>query len=217
MKVVSIGLVYLSAAMTFVLAGCAKEPEVILPEMEPPTVVLETNKGRIVIELDPIRAPNTTDYVARHVRAGFYDGLAFHRVIPQSIVQTGRMTVERKIRRSMTQPIESEADNGLKNRRGSVALARAAGRPHSGNTQLFINLVDNDVLNFTNKQTDRGWGYTVFGRVVAGMRVVDAIGRVKTVESGSREFWPLEPIVIDTSYMMKIDPPADSTTKESGL
>lgn len=217
MRVVSIGLVHLSAAMALVLAGCAGEREVMLPEKEPPTVVLETNKGRIVIELDPARAPNTTDYVVRHVRAGFYNGLAFHRVIPRSIVQTGRMTGERKIRRTMSQPIESEADNGLKNRRGWVALARAAGRPHSGNTQFFINLVDNDVLNFTNKVTDRGWGYTVFGRVVEGMRVADAIGRIRTAESGSREFWPLEPIVIDTSYMMKIDPPGDSTATESDL
>ena len=216
-RVVSIGLVHLSAATALVLAGCAKEPEVVLPEKEPPTLVLETNKGRIVIEFDPTRAPNTTEFVVRHVRAGFYNGLAFHRVIPQSIVQTGRMTAERLIRRTQAQPFESEADNGLRHRRGTVGLGRDPRRPHSGNTQFFVNLANNEALNHTGKTTDQGWGYTVFGRVIDGMSVADAIGRVKTVESGSREFWPLEPIVIDTSYMMKIDPPADSTTTESDL
>lgn len=199
-----------------VLAGCAREPEIILPDKEPPTAVFETSKGKFVIELDPERAPETTDFFVRHLKAGFYNGLAFHRVIPQSIVQTGRMTAERLIRRTQAEAFESEADNGLRHRRGTVGLARAAGRPHSGNTQFFVNLVNNEALNHTGKTTDRGWGYTVFGRVIEGMSVVDAIGRVKTEESGSREFWPLEPIVIDTSYMMKIDPPLDSVATESG-
>ncbi len=198
-----------------VLAGCAKESEIVLPDKEPPTAVFETSKGRFVIELDPVRAPNTTDFFVRHVKAGFYNGLVFHRVIPQSIVQTGRMTAERLIRRTQAAPFESEADNGLRHRRGTVGLARATGRPHSGNTQFFVNLVNNDALNHTDKTTDWGWGYTVFGRVIEGMSVVDAIGRVKVVESGPREFWPLDPIVIDTSYMMKIDPPADSVATES--
>ena len=197
-----------------ILAGCGQEPAPILPEKEPPTAVFETTKGRFAIEVDAVRAPKTADYFVRHVRVGFYDGLAFHRVIAQSIVQTGRMTDERKVRRTMSPSVESEADNGLKNRRGAVALARVTGRPHSGNTQFFVNLIDNPVLDFTEKTTDRGWGYTVFGRVVEGMTVVDAIGRV-AVDDGPRQFWPLEPIVIDTSYMMKVESPVDTTGTES--
>ena len=198
-----------------VLAGCAREPEIILPEKEPPTAVFETSKGRFVIQLDPVRAPVTTDFFVRHVRAGFYNGLAFHRVIPRSIVQTGRMTAGRLVRRTQAAAFESEADNGLRHRRGTVGLGRDTGKPHSGNTQFFVNLTSNEALNHTDKTTDRGWGYAVFGRVIEGMSVVDAMGRVRTEGSGSREFWPLEPIVIDTSYMMKIDPPPDSVATES--
>jgi cyclophilin family peptidyl-prolyl cis-trans isomerase len=177
-----------------------------LPEKDPPTVVFETTMGRIVFELRPDRAPNTVDHFLRHVRAGFYDDLAFHRVIPETLVQTGRMTKERHVRRTTAPELASEADNGLSNRRGSLAMARVTGRPHTANTQFFINLGHNTVLDFTGKETDRGWGYTVFGRVVEGMAVVDLIGTMSVVEEGKpREFWPLVPVIIDTAYVMKVE------------
>jgi cyclophilin family peptidyl-prolyl cis-trans isomerase len=180
-----------------------------LPEKDPPTVVLETTMGRIVLELRPNRAPNTVNHFLRHVRAGFYDKLAFHRVIPETLVQAGRMTKERHVRRSPAPDLASEANNGLSNRRGSVAMARVAGRPHTAKTQFFINLAHNTVLDFTDKETDRGWGYTVFGRVVEGMSVVDLIGAMSVVEEGKpREFWPLVPVVIDTAYLMRVEPTA---------
>ncbi len=106
-----------------------------LPEKDPPTVVLETTMGQLVIELRPDRAPNTVDHFLRHVRAGFYDDLAFHRVIPETLVQTGRMTNERHVRRTTAADLASEADNGLPNRRDSVAMARVTGRPHTGSAR----------------------------------------------------------------------------------
>lgn len=180
------------------------------PDKEPPTVVLETTMGRIALELNRDEAPNTVDNFLTHVKAGFYDGLVFHRVIRNSIIQTGRQTPEGLVRRSPAPRLGSEANNSLSNVRGTVAMARATGRPHSAKTQFFINLTDNTLLDFTSMATDRGWGYAVFGRVVAGMAVADLIGEIPVHPEGTeREFLPTAPVVIDTAYVVK-QPPADS-------
>ncbi len=128
-----------------------------------PTVVIETTKGRIVVELNRERAPESVNNFLRYVRGGFYDDLSFHRVQP-NVIQTGRYTADRG-RRSASNafPIINEADNGLKNVRGSIAMARTAD-PHSATNQFFINVLDNPGYDFTEK-TVRGWGYVVFGHV----------------------------------------------------
>ncbi len=164
-----------------------------------PTVVLETTKGTIVMELDRSRAPKTVDSVVRHVQSGFYDGLIFHRVMPGFMIQAGGFTATMAKRESSAPELVNEADNGLKNVRGSVAMARTSD-PHSAKTQFFINLVDNPALDHTSK-TPQGWGYAVFGRVIEGMDVVDAIARTQTTTRGPYQNVPVEPIVIERAYL----------------
>ncbi len=156
-------------------------------------VALETSKGRIVIELDTAKAPQTAGSFLANVRDGFYDGTIFHRVIPRFMIQGGGFTEDLALKPT-TKTLFNEAANGLKNVRGSVAMARKPD-PHSASVQFFINLVDNVSLDHTAK-TDRGWGYAVFGRVVEGMDVVDAIARVRTGRRGPMGDVPIEPVVI---------------------
>lgn len=164
-----------------------------------PRIVLETSKGRIVAELDRAKAPKTVDNILFHVEAGFYDGLTFHRVIPGFMIQGGGFTPSMAQRQSPRPDLQNEADNGLKNVRGSVALARTSD-PHSASSQFFINLVDNPRLDFTDR-TPQGWGYAVFGRVVEGMDVVDAIAGVATASRGPFDDVPVEPVVIERAYV----------------
>jgi peptidyl-prolyl cis-trans isomerase B (cyclophilin B) len=140
-------------------------------------VVLETSKGRIVIELDPDKAPQTVKNFLDYVKAGHYDNTIFHRVIPGFMIQGGGFDsgMRQKPTRS---PIANEADNGLLNRRGTLAMARTSD-PNSASAQFFINVVDNSFLDFKSKTT-QGWGYAVFGKVIEGMDVADAIAAVKT-------------------------------------
>jgi cyclophilin family peptidyl-prolyl cis-trans isomerase len=175
-----------------------------MPDMTP-TVVMETTMGRIVLELDRPAAPQTVENVVQHVEGGFYDGLVFHRVIPGFMIQGGGFTPEMAQRRTSRPALENEADNGLKNVRGSVAMART-GDPHSATTQFFINLADNPRLDHTAK-TPQGWGYAVFGRVVEGMDVVDEIARVPTASRGPYDDVPVEPVVISRAYITE-QPPA---------
>ncbi|RMH17190.1 MAG: peptidyl-prolyl cis-trans isomerase [Acidobacteria bacterium] len=158
-----------------------------------PRVTLETSKGTIVIELFPDKAPKTVANFLAYVKAGFYDGTIFHRVIPGFMVQGGGFTGDMKQKKTNS-PVENEADNGLKNDRGTVAMART-NDPHSATAQFFINLVDNGFLNHTAK-TPRGWGYAVFGKVVEGMETVDAIAKVKTGRRGPHGDVPIEPVTI---------------------
>jgi len=163
-----------------------------------PTVILETTMGRIVMELDRDRAPESVGNFLRYVRGGFYNGLAFHRVQP-SVLQTGLYTADRRARSvSNAVPIVNEADNGLKNVRGTVAMARTAD-PHSATNQFFINVIDNAGFDFTAK-TVTGWGYAVFGRITEGMDVVDAIAAVPTRLQGNFPA-PIDPIVIERAYV----------------
>lgn len=160
----------------------------------PDTVIVKTNLGSFTIELDRERAPNTVDNFLAYVDAGHYTDTLFHRVIPTFMVQGGGFDT-RCERKATNAPVQSEADNGLKNLRGTVAMARK-GDPHSATAQFFVNTVDNAFLDHQAKE-DRGWGYTVFGRVTQGMDVVDAIRTVPTGAVGpfSKDA-PLEQVVI---------------------
>lgn len=160
---------------------------------------LHTNKGIIDIELDFDKAPNTAKNFQQYVEEGFYNGVIFHRVIPNFMIQGGGM--ESGLKEKTTRaPIANEADNGLKNDRGTIAMARTQD-PHSASAQFFINLKDNDFLNHTGK-TLQGWGYAVFGKVVAGMEVVDSIATVKTGRLGYHSDVPTEDIVIEKAEII---------------
>ncbi len=159
------------------------------------TVRMQTSKGDIVLELDAEKAPETVANFLEYARSGFYDGTIFHRVIPGFMIQGGGF--EPGMHQKPTRdPIKNEADNGLKNEAGTIAMARTPD-PHSATAQFFINVKDNSFLDFT-APTAQGWGYCVFGRVVEGMDVVHAIEQVATGAhpSGHRDV-PLEDVVIE--------------------
>ncbi len=160
---------------------------------ENPRVDLVTSKGEIVLELYADKAPETVKNFLAYVDAGFYDGTIFHRVIPGFMIQGGGFTADMKQKRTRA-PIRNEADNRIRNERGTIAMARTQD-PHSATAQFFININDNDFLNHKGK-SPQGWGYAAFGRVVEGMGVVDAISKVKTVTRGMQRNVPAEPIVI---------------------
>ncbi len=159
-----------------------------------PRVRLETSMGDIVLELDRDKAPRTVDNFLRYVQDGFYDGTIFHRVVRNFVIQGGGYTTALQ-KKATRPPIRNEADNGLRNRRGTIAMARTS-EPHSATAQFFINVADNGLLDHV-EPTRRGWGYAVFGRVVAGMDVVDRIQRTPTGRVGPfRRDAPLRPVVI---------------------
>ena len=158
-----------------------------------------TNHGNIDIELDFDKAPATAQNFQQYAEDGFYNGTIFHRVIPGFMIQGGGMESGMKEKKTRA-PIANEADNGLKNARGTLAMARTSD-PHSASAQFFINLVDNHFLNHTSK-TNAGWGYAVFGKVVAGMDIVDKIATVKTGRSGMHRDVPLEEVVIEKTEIL---------------
>lgn len=159
-------------------------------------VKMETSKGTIMMELDAEKAPLTVANIEAYIKDGFYDGLIFHRVIPNFMIQGGGMNADMSEKSDKRAPIKNEANNGLKNDRGTLAMART-NDPHSASSQFFINLKDNDFLNFTS-ESPAGWGYAVFGKVTEGMDVVDEIAKVKTGNHGYHGDVPLEPVVINT-------------------
>jgi len=165
-----------------------------------PKVVLETSKGKIVLELYPDNAPETVKNFLNYVDAKFYDGMIFHRVIPNFMIQGGGFTTDMK-RKTTRPPIKNEADKGLKNDRGTIAMARTPD-PHSATAQFFINSKKNDFLNYRSK-TQQGWGYAAFGKVVEGMKTVDAISAVKTKTIGGFQDVPAEPVVIKSAKRIK--------------
>jgi cyclophilin family peptidyl-prolyl cis-trans isomerase len=181
----------LLAANTYVLA-------------DNPKVRMETSKGTVVIELYPDKAPMTVENFLRYVNAGKYDGTIFHRVIKGFMNQGGGFTPDFKKVETYA-PIQNEADNGLKNTRGTIAMART-GDPHSATNQFFINTVDNAFLDHTGK-TMRGWGYCVFGTVVDGMDVMDRIARVQTGAGGPfNQDVPQEEILIQKISVIETAP-----------
>jgi peptidyl-prolyl cis-trans isomerase B (cyclophilin B) len=165
-----------------------------------PKVVLDTSKGRIVLELYLQKAPETVVNFLSYIDAKFYDGTIFHRVIPNFMIQGGGFTADMQ-RKPGKGPIKNEADKGLRNDRGTIAMART-GDPHSATAQFFINSVNNDFLNHRNK-TQQGWGYAAFGRVIEGMDVVDAISAVQTTRRGMYRDVPVEPVVILSASRVK--------------
>lgn len=162
-----------------------------------PAVVLETSKGAIRIALLPERAPKTVENFLQYVDAGFYDGTVFHRVVPGFMIQGGGFTpgLEEKETRP---PIANEAESSPPNERGTVAMARTQAAD-SATAQFFVNVADNDFLN----AGERGAGYAVFGRVVEGMDVVDAIAQVDTTRKGRHSDVPVEPVVIESARRAK--------------
>jgi peptidyl-prolyl cis-trans isomerase B (cyclophilin B) len=158
------------------------------------TVELHTSAGVIRVELDDTKAPASVENFLAYVRSGHYDGTVFHRVIKGFMVQGGGMDGEMKQKPTLA-PIKNEANNGLRNDKYTLAMART-GDPHSATAQFFINAGDNGFLNF-KAENSQGWGYAVFGRVVAGSDVVDRIEGVKTGRRGFHDDVPLENVTID--------------------
>jgi cyclophilin family peptidyl-prolyl cis-trans isomerase len=158
-----------------------------------PMVTLKTTLGDITIELFPDKAPETVANFLQYVDDGHYNGTIFHRVIDGFMIQGGGFTPEMQ-QKPTRAPIRNEAANGLKNERGALAMARTS-EPHSATAQFFINVVDNDFLNFRSPDRN-GYGYCVFGKVVAGMDVVDKIKAVPTATRLFHENVPVEPVII---------------------
>jgi cyclophilin family peptidyl-prolyl cis-trans isomerase len=159
-----------------------------------PIIKMETSKGTMTIELDAEKAPNSAANFVAYVEDGFYDGVIFHRVIPNFMVQGGGMNPDMSENANKKASIKNEANNGLKNDRGTLAMART-NDPHSASSQFFINLKDNDFLNHSS-ESPAGWGYAVFGKVTDGMDVIDEIAKVKTGNHGGHGDVPLEAVTI---------------------
>jgi peptidyl-prolyl cis-trans isomerase B (cyclophilin B) len=157
-------------------------------------ITLQTNHGDITIELDHENTPKTAQNFLDYAKDGFFDGTIFHRVIDGFMVQGGGFT-EKMEHKDGKAPIKNEANKNQKNVRGSIAMARTSD-PHSASSQFFINVKDNDFLNFT-AETPNGWGYCVFGKVTAGMDVIDKIKKVPTGNSHGHQDVPKEPVVIE--------------------
>jgi len=162
-------------------------------------VQLQTSKGLIKLELDDQKAPETVRNFIGYVERGHYDGTVFHRVIKSFMVQGGGFEPGMK-QKPTEAPIQNEASNGLKNDRYTVAMARTSA-PHSASSQFFINAKDNDFLNFTS-ESPQGWGYAVFGRVVEGQDVVDAIEGVKTGSRMGHGDVPMEDVTIERAVVL---------------
>jgi cyclophilin family peptidyl-prolyl cis-trans isomerase len=173
---------------TLLLLGLAEA------QAQAPRVQLETTQGNITLELYPDEAPQTVKNFLDYVDAGYYNGTVFHRVIEGFMIQGGGYTADLSRKGDTRPPIRNEADNGLKNKRGTVAMARTSD-PHSATAQFFINHVDNEFLDHTGKNV-RGWGYCVFGEVVDGMDVVDKIAETPTGVRNRMPNVPEVPVVI---------------------
>ena len=157
------------------------------------TVEMQTSAGTLRIELDDEKAPRTVQNFLEYVRKGHYDGTIFHRVIKGFMLQGGGFDADMQ-QKPTAAPIQNEANNGLKNKRYTLAMARTSA-PHSASSQFFINTVDNGFLDFT-AESAQGWGYAVFGRVVDGTEVVDAIEKVRTGNKAGHADVPLEAVTI---------------------
>ena len=157
-------------------------------------ITLHTNYGDIELELDFEKAPKSAANFKKYAEDGFYDGTIFHRIINNFMIQGGGFTEDMN-QKETRETIENEADNGLKNNSGTVAMARTMD-PHSATAQFFINIADNDFLNHSSK-TSQGWGYAVFGKVTSGMDVVEKLKTVKTGSAGSHQDVPVEAVIIE--------------------
>ncbi|ABE74447.1 MULTISPECIES: peptidylprolyl isomerase [Psychrobacter] len=165
----------------------------------PPVVELDTSMGAIVIELNEEKAPKTVENFLNYVKSGHYDGTIFHRIIDGFMIQGGGMDAEMN-EKATNKPVENEADNGLKNDAGTIAMARTQD-PHSATSQFFVNVKDNDFLNHSGKNM-QGWGYTVFGKVTSGMDVIEKMRGVPTGRFGMHADVPKEPVVINSATII---------------
>lgn len=163
-------------------------------------VILHTNYGDITLELDTEKAPKTVANFLEYVKSGHYDNTIFHRVIDNFMIQGGGMTISMD-EKETNAPIENEADNGLKNDTGTIAMARTMD-PHSATAQFFINVADNDFLNHRAKN-QQGWGYAVFGKVTDGMAVVNKIKGVKTGSHHFHQDVPTEEVIIESAEIVE--------------
>ncbi|HTT07611.1 MAG TPA: peptidylprolyl isomerase [Gammaproteobacteria bacterium] len=164
-----------------------------------PRVRLQTSMGDIIVELYPDQAPKSVANFLAYVKSGFYDGTIFHRVIDGFMIQGGGFTADFEEKKTRA-PIENEAGNGLQNTRGTIAMARTSD-PHSASAQFFINVADNAFLNHT-ADTEQGWGYCVFGRVVEGMDTVDKIRKVPTGDRGPFGDVPQTAVLINKAALI---------------
>lgn len=183
------------AAFAFTFAGLTgTTPAQTVSDAKPVKIVMETSKGTIELELDAAKAPISVANFVKYVKKGHYDGLVFHRVIPDFMIQGGGFSPDMQ-QKETDGNIENEAKNGLKNVKGSIAMARTP-NPHSASSQFFINLKDNSFLDYPGQD---GWGYCVFGKVTKGLDVVDVIAAVPTGRKGPHGDVPLEPVVIKSA------------------
>ncbi len=180
--------------VVLILAALSMLPITTTANETNPMIKLTTSMGEITIEMYPNEAPATVQNFLNYVESGFFDGLIFHRVIEGFMIQGGGFAPDMQQKKS-GEPIQNEADNGLKNETGTLAMART-GDPHSATAQFFINLENNDFLNHTGKNP-QGWGYAVFGKVTEGLDVVDKIGSVSTYTAGAYSDVPVEPVIIE--------------------
>ncbi len=190
-------LILLSASLITVGTAAAEDHSAT------PLLVLETSMGKIKLELFDEKAPFSAENFRDYVRQGFYDGLIFHRVIPGFMIQGGGMAAGMKPRRATRKPVPNEATNGLKNLRGTLAMARTSDI-HSGTSQFFINVADNASLDHRGN-SPQAFGYAVFGRVVEGMDVVDKIVRTPTTSKGMYRDVPVKDVVIIKAYEEKLE------------
>ena len=187
----------LLAALAFTFAGSTgltQAQETPVSDTPPVKVVMETSKGTIEIELDAAKAPGTVANFVKYVKKGHFDGTIFHRVIPGFMIQGGGFTADMD-QKSTDAPIQNEAKNGLKNARGTLAMARTS-NPHSASSQFFINLKDNGFLDYPGQD---GWGYCVFGKVTKGLEVMDAIAAVPTTTKSGHQNVPVEAVTITSA------------------
>ena len=199
MKIFRNTLITLSAVI-FVISSCSQSEDVsetpIIEEIKMVQAIIKTSVGEIHLELDREKAPVTVDNFVAIAESGYYTDTIFHRVINGFMIQGGGLTADMGNKSSNTQPIKNEANNGLPNDRGTIAMARTM-EPHSATSQFFINHKDNSFLNHTGENV-QGWGYAVFGKVTSGMEVVDAIADVATGSSSGHQDVPLEVINIES-------------------
>jgi peptidyl-prolyl cis-trans isomerase B (cyclophilin B) len=187
------GLILATAVGLLPVTGYSQEDQSNAKGANMVKVTMETSKGVITLELDSEKAPVSVENFVEYAKAGHYDGTIFHRVIPGFMIQGGGFDTDMK-QKDTNPPIKIEADNGLKNTKGTVAMARTSD-PNSATSQFFINIADNAFLDHT-APTQQGWGYAVFGQVTGGMDVVDSIEKVKTGNNHGHQNVPLTEVII---------------------
>ena len=165
-----------------------------------PTVEMTTNLGKITLELYPEKAPKTVEFFLYNAKHGFYEATIFHRVIDGFMIQGGGFNSSMEEKKTRTPALQNEANNGLSNDRGTVAMARTQD-PHSASAQFFINVKNNDFLNHSGKSI-QGWGYAVFGKVTEGLDVINAIKKVPTGRAGGHSDVPLKAVVVESAEVV---------------